>query len=235
MPSQDKYNEVSVIAIDGPSGAGKGTIAHRIASHLGWHLLDSGMIYRVLGLASIRQGVGQGVGANSEADLARLAHILDVVFQPDEGGSLVFLEGDDVTLELRSEEAGMMASKVAALPAVRAALMERQRGFAQRPGLVADGRDMGTVVFPNAALKIYLTASVEARAKRRYEQLIAKGLSGNLARLSEDIAARDEADMSRPVAPLKPADDAIVVDSTSMSIDQVTGLVLELISERNLN
>lgn len=231
MPSQDKNNKVCVIAIDGPSGAGKGTIAHRIASQLGWHLLDSGMIYRVLGLASIQKGVNP----NSEADLARLAQVLDVVFQPDAGGSLVFLEGGDVTLELRSEEAGMMASKVAAVPAVRAALMERQRGFAQSPGLVADGRDMGTVVFPNAPLKIYLTASVEARAKRRYEQLIAKGLSGNLARLSEDIAARDEADMSRPVAPLRPADDAIVVDSTSMSIDQVTGLVLELISERNLN
>jgi len=231
MVSPRDVPEVAVVAIDGPSGAGKGTIAHRIANQLGWRLLDSGMIYRVLGLASIQRKIS----SDDESALAELARDLDVIFKPAEAGLAVLLDGTDVTLQLRSEEAGMMASRVAALPEVRTALLERQRGFAQSPGLVADGRDMGTVVFPDAALKIYLTASVEARAKRRYDQLIAKGLSGNLARLSEDISARDDADMSRPVAPLKAATDAIVIDSTDMSIDEVGDLVLNLVSERNLN
>ncbi len=231
MPAENEQ-VVPVVAIDGPSGAGKGTAAYRLAKHLGWHILDSGMIYRVLGLASIRHTVD----ADDESKLAQLALDLDVEFRPDPeaGAVLTYLDDKDVTLELRSEEAGAMASRVAAFPSVRSALLARQRGFEKMPGLVADGRDMGTVVFPNAPLKVYLTASVAARAKRRYDQLIEKGLDGNLARLSEAIAARDEADMNRAVAPLKPAEDAVIIDSTDIGIEAVCEKLLQLVSERGL-
>ena len=225
-------NDVAVIAIDGPGGAGKGTAAKRVATALGWHILDSGMIYRLLGLASLRKNID-----SADVDtLAALARDMDVRFEArgDAEGLIARLDDEDVTDQIRSEEAGMMASVVAALAPVRTALMERQRAFLAPPGLVADGRDMGTVVFEKAPLKVFLTASVEARAKRRYDQLISKGLNGNLARLSEAIAARDEADMNRTVAPLLPADDAVQIDSTNMGIEAVSERILELAAERGL-
>jgi len=219
-----------VITIDGPSGAGKGTVARCVAEKLGWHILDSGAIYRVLGVAALQNNVA----LDNEGDLAALAHRLDVRFQPnpDGEGLLTLLADDDISLTIRSEEAGMAASNVAALPQVRQALLAFQQSFAQTPGLVADGRDMGTVVFQNAGLKVFLTASVEARAKRRQKQLIEKGLDGNLARLSEAIQARDEADMGRKTAPLKAADDAVLIDSTHLTIDQVMAQILDLALQR---
>jgi cytidylate kinase len=221
--------DIPIITIDGPSGSGKGTIARRVADRLGWHLLDSGALYRLVALAGLRKGVAR----TDQAGFERVAQQLDVRFglSPD-GGEQVWLEGEEVSSAIRTEQAGEGASQVAAMPGVRAALMERQRAFAMLPGLVADGRDMGTVVFPGAALKIYLTASAEERARRRYNQLKDKGLDANLAALSLDIAERDRRDASRPIAPLKPADDALIVDSTSMTIDAVLARVLELANAR---
>lgn len=221
--------DVPIITIDGPSGSGKGTIARRVANQLGWHLLDSGALYRLVALAGQRKGLARDDQAGHE----RAAQQLDVRFglAPD-GGEQVWLEGEEVSAAIRTEQAGDGASRVAAMPAVRAALMERQRAFAMPPGLVADGRDMGTVVFPTAALKIFLTASAEERARRRYNQLKDKGLDANLAALSLDIAERDRRDASRPIAPLQPADDALIVDSTSMTIDAVLARVLELAAAR---
>lgn len=220
---------VSIITIDGPSGSGKGTIARQVADRLGWHLLDSGALYRLVALAGRRKGLSRDDQAGHE----RVAQQLDVRFglAPD-GGEHVWLEGEEVSIAIRTEQAGEGASQVAVMPGVRAALLERQRAFATAPGLVADGRDMGTVVFPAAALKIYLTASAEERARRRYNQLKDKGLDANLAALSLDIAERDRRDASRPIAPLKPADDALIVDSTSMTIDAVLARVLELAAAR---
>ncbi|MET0532945.1 MAG: (d)CMP kinase [Steroidobacter sp.] len=222
-------DNVSIITIDGPSGSGKGTIARRVADRLGWHLLDSGALYRLVALAGQRKGLSRDDQAGHE----QVAEQLDVRFglAPD-GGEQVWLEGDEVSGAIRTERAGEGASQVAVMPGVRAALLARQRAFAMRPGLVADGRDMGTVVFPAAALKIYLTASAEERARRRYNQLKDKGLDANLAALSLDIAERDRRDASRPIAPLKPADDALIVDSTSMTIDAVLARVLELAAAR---
>ncbi|NNL57567.1 MAG: (d)CMP kinase [Pseudomonadales bacterium] len=223
---------VAVITIDGPGGAGKGTVAKRIARQLGWHLLDSGMLYRLLALAAINHHVA----ADNEASLQVMASALDVRFVADDDseGIRAWLEGEDVTDVVRSEDVGMVASRVAGLPAVRNALLARQRAFAEPPGLVADGRDMGTIVFVDAPLKVYLTASVEARAERRYKQLLDKQQSGSLARLAEAIAARDKSDMERPVAPLKPAPDALYIDSTDLSIDEVCARILEQAAQREL-
>lgn len=220
---------VPILTIDGPSGSGKGTIARQVADRLGWHLLDSGALYRLVALAGQRKGLSRDDQAGHE----RVAEQLDVRFGlANDGGEQIWLEGEEVSRAIRTEEAGEGASQVATMPGVRAALLERQKAFARLPGLVADGRDMGTVVFPSAGLKIFLTASAEERARRRYKQLKDKGLDANLAALSLDIAERDRRDASRPIAPLKPADDALIVDSTSMPIDAVLARVLELAATR---
>jgi len=219
---------VPVIAIDGPSGSGKGTVCRIIADRLGWHLLDSGALYRLTALA----GASRGLEPADEAGHAALAACLDVRFEVDErGGERVLLDGRDVTQELRAETTGNMASVVAAMPSVRAALLGRQRAFAAPPGLVADGRDMGTVVFPAAGLKVFLTASAEERARRRYNQLKEKGLAANLAGLSQEILERDRRDSARSVAPLRPATDAVVIDSTGITVDDVVNRILVLARE----
>ncbi|WP_295582496.1 (d)CMP kinase [uncultured Lamprocystis sp.] len=208
-----------IITIDGPSGTGKGTLAVRLAHHLRWHCLDSGALYRVLGLAAGRRAID----LEDAAALAALAAQLDVTFVDGR----VLLDGEDLGDAIRTETAGMAASRVAAHPAVRAALLDWQRRQARGPGLVADGRDMGTVVFPQAPLKVFLDASAEERAARRYKQLIGKGLSANLADLAVDIRERDTRDRNRPVAPLRPAAGALMVDSTALSINDVFELILE--------
>jgi cytidylate kinase len=216
---------VPVIAIDGPSGSGKGTVARILAGQLGWHLLDSGALYRLTALA----GAARGLDPADEAGHAAVAASLDVRFEMDAiGAEQVLLDGRDVTRELRAEATGNMASVVAVMPAVRAALLERQRAFAAPPGLVADGRDMGTVVFPSAGLKVFLTASAEERARRRYNQLKEKGLAANLAGLSQEILERDRRDSARSVAPLRPAADAVVIDSTGIPVDGVVNRILAL-------
>ena len=212
-----------VIAIDGPSGSGKGTIARQVAAALGWHLLDSGALYRLLALAAVRRGIA----LDDAGALADLAENLDVRFGTGaHGEELVWLDGQPVSSELRTEEAGRGASTVAALQPVRDALLALQRGFRKAPGLVADGRDMGTHVFPEAELKVYLTASAEERARRRHKQLKDKGIDVSLAALSRDIEDRDRRDSERSVAPLRPAEDARVLDSSDQSIDAVTNTVL---------
>ncbi len=223
--------QVPVITIDGPSGAGKGTIAHRVADHLGWQLLDSGALYRVVAHACQLEGIS----LDAEPDVAKLAETLAVEFVTDSGGEvLIHYRGADISPNIRTEQAGAGASKVAAIPAVRAALLQRQRAFLLPPGLVADGRDMGTVVFPDAPLKIFLTASVEERAERRYKQLINKGESVSLASLFEDIQARDERDSNRTVSPLIAAEDAVLIDSTDTPIQTVFEKVLAEASKRQL-
>jgi cytidylate kinase len=220
---------VPVLTIDGPSGSGKGTVARQVADRLGWHLLDSGALYRLVALAARNRSIP----LDDESAVARIAQQLDVRFGADAAGEeQIWLAAEEVSAQIRTEQAGEGASKVAALPAVRTALMDRQRSFATPPGLVADGRDMGTVIFPAAPLKIFLTASPAERAQRRYKQLKDKGLDANLAALSLEIAERDRRDASRPIAPLRPADDAHVIDSTSMSIDAVVERVLELAAQR---
>jgi len=208
---------VPVITIDGPGGSGKGTVAMRLAQNLGWHFLDSGALYRIVAVAAMERAIE----ADNEHALGELARHLDIKFSFTGDEVVILLDGNRIASKLRSEEAGVFASKIAAVAAVRAALVHRQRAFRRLPGLVADGRDMGTVIFPDANLKIFLTASVEARADRRYKQLKEKGESVNLSRLFRDIEKRDERDMSRPISPLAPAEDAQLIDSTEMSIEMV--------------
>lgn len=219
-----------VITIDGPSGTGKGTIARLLTAWLDWHLLDSGALYRLAGLAA----QDHGLDLDDAPAVAALARELDIAFVEGVGDTRVLLAGRDVTDTIRSEACGALASQVAAHPAVRDALLARQRDFRRPPGLVADGRDMGTVVFPDARLKIFLTASADERARRRYNQLIEKGMSVNLARLSRDITARDKRDAERAVAPLRPAPDAILLDTTSTDIRVVEEQVRQLVRERGL-
>lgn len=219
-----------VICIDGPSGSGKGTLCQMLALKLDWHLLDSGALYRLVGMAADKHQVDFA----DEQAVAALAADLDVAFLPGQAGepSRVMLEGVDVSGELRTETTGLLASKVAVLPAVRQALLQRQRDFVQAPGLVADGRDMGTVVFPDSPLKVFLTASAEERARRRYKQLKDKGDSVNLATLLKEIQDRDRRDSEREHSPLKPADDAVLIDSSSLGIEQVFERVLTEVSAR---
>jgi cytidylate kinase len=222
---------IPIVTIDGPSRSGKGTIARAVARHLDWHLLDSGALYRLVAYAGTDAGLDP---ADVEAH-AQLAAGMEVVFGVGaDGGEQVLLGGRDVTQAIRTETAGQGASRVAAWPPVRTALLERQRAFARPPGLVADGRDMGTVVFPGAGLKIYLTASADERALRRYKQLKEKGSGVSLSALSREITERDARDSKRAVAPLIPAPDAEVIDSTGLSIEEVVGRVLVLGAQRSL-
>jgi len=207
-----------VITIDGPSGSGKGTLSQMLARHLGYHLLDSGALYRLVALAAMKNGVD----LQDECAVSQVAAGLDVLFSLENNKSAqILLEGVEVTNAIRQEAVSMGASQVAAYLGVRAALLDRQRAFAVAPGLIADGRDMGTTVFPDAQTKLFLTASAEARAERRYRQLTAKGESVDMAELVRDIRERDERDSNRAISPLKPAADAVIIDSTSMTIDDV--------------
>jgi len=215
--------QAPVIAIDGPSASGKGTVAKRVAAALGFHYLESGALYRLVALASLRNGVS----ADDEPGLARLASSLDVGFKD----GAIFLAGEDVTVALLDESSGSRASEVARHPGVRTALLQRQRAFRQPPGLVAEGRDMGTVVFPDARLKVFLTASAEARAERRYKQLIEKGIPVNIQALLRDLRERDARDAERPVAPLRQLPDARLIDTTDLAVDEAVARVLAWHSE----
>jgi cytidylate kinase len=223
-------DHVPVLTIDGPGGAGKGTISRLVAGRLGWHLLDSGALYRLVALDAIQRGVP----LDAESALAALAARLDARFQASGDDVRIRLSGADATDAIRSEAAGDGASRVAALPGVRRALIQRQRDFRQAPGLVADGRDMGAVVFPDADLKVFLTASLEERVRRRHKQLKDKGIDVSLSGLSRDMMERDRRDSERSVAPLKPSDDARILDTTGMEIPVVVSVVLRWASESNV-
>ena len=215
-------SKAPVIAIDGPSASGKGTIASRVAQILGFHYLESGALYRLTALVALREGL------EDEAAIAKAGEAMDVSFSGEE----VFLEDQEVSLQVRHEHVGTRASEVARMPAVRTALLKRQRAFRRPPGLVADGRDMATVVFPDADLKIFLTARPEIRAERRHKQLIDKGIAANLSSLSRDLEERDARDRNRPVAPLVPAPDSQVLDSSALSIDEVVGRIVGWFQEK---
>lgn len=219
-----------VIAIDGPSGSGKGTLSQMLAQHLGYHLLDSGALYRLVALASLKKNLD----LSDEKIVTSVAADLDVRFSIVNNSVCILLEDETVTDQIRQEKISMGASQIAAYPGVRSALLQRQREFATAPGLVADGRDMGTVVFPNAQVKIFLTASAEARAERRFKQLQQKGEIVDKGALIADIRARDERDSNRSVSPLKPADDAVVIDSTDMGIEEVFNRMLAVVSSRGI-
>lgn len=225
MSRSDK--PVPVLTIDGPSGSGKGTIARIVAERLGWHLLDSGALYRAVGYAASMAGLDL---SDAEA-MTRCAETTKITFRDPKDGreTRVYVNSHDSTDELRTETVGAVASAIAVIPAVRAALVDKQLSFRRTPGLVADGRDMGTVIFPDAPVKVFLTASAEERAKRRYKQLKDKGLAVTLTSLLREIEARDARDAARPVAPLKPALDAVLIDSTGMPVDAVVDKVLSLI------
>ncbi|MFT6275745.1 MAG: cytidylate kinase [Halioglobus sp.] len=221
-------SDAPIITVDGPSGAGKGTLSHLLSDSLGWHFLDSGALYRVVGQACVLDNVSW----DDHPAVANIARHLDVTFKLSATGEVLVVYRDiDVSRDIRTEQGGRGASTVAAIPEVRAALLSRQREFCRPPGLVADGRDMGTVVFPDAPVKIFLTASAEERAQRRYKQLLEKGESVSLPRLLEAIQERDARDSSRSVSPLVPAEDAIVIDSTSAPIEEVFAKVLEKVKE----
>lgn len=240
LMNEDSLDIIPVVTIDGPAGSGKGTIAQAVAEKLGWNILDSGALYRLVALAAQRKGVeldqkdsfSDENGLFIEDSLAKIAQKLDVVFVPCKGGGVeIQLEGDDVTQAIRTEECGCIASQVAAKKQVRSALLERQRNFQESPGLVADGRDMGTVVFPNASAKIFLTASPEIRAKRRQNQLKEQGIDATLSGLIRDIEERDARDMHRKDAPLVPAEDAMIIDTGTLSIDEVVSQVMNKVQE----
>ncbi len=227
----DENHRIPVITIDGPGGSGKGTVAMRLAESLGWHFLDSGALYRLVAVAAI----DRGISPKEEEALGGVASSLDVNFGISGDGMVILLDGNYITGRLRSEEVSVFSSKIATFSIVRSALVKRQRAFRKAPGLVADGRDMGTVIFPDAVLKIFLTANAEARAKRRYKQLKEKGESVNLSRLFREIKKRDERDSSRAIAPLKPADDAHIIDSTDLSIDEVLQIIHKLLDDSDLS
>ncbi|WP_106478346.1 (d)CMP kinase [Phytohalomonas tamaricis] len=223
-------SSVPIVTIDGPGGAGKGTVSRLVAHDLGWQLLDSGALYRLTALAAEHKGIA----LDDEVRLAEIAEQLDIAFEPCDEKTRILLEGYDVSRDIRTETVGNNASQVAALQRVRQALLARQRAFRQWPGLVADGRDMGTVVFPEAPLKIFLTASVEERARRRFVQLQEAGYYASLPNLFEEIQARDARDTQRAVAPLKPAEDAVTVDTTELGIPEVVARIESLLSQYGL-
>ncbi len=221
-----------VICLDGPSGVGKGTICLAVAKKLGWHILDSGSLYRITALQVSRDFPEKAINTLDEPQLADIAKNLSVSYVEKNDELVIFLGEEDITQLIRNEKIGSIASQVAAISPVREALLARQRGFLTEPGLIADGRDMGTVVFPKAVLKIYLTASAEERAQRRYKQLKDKGIDANLSSLVEELRIRDDRDMNRKTAPLKPASDAIIIDTTELDIKQVTDEVMFWVSQR---
>ena len=221
-----------VICLDGPSGVGKGTICLAVAKKLGWHILDSGSLYRITALQVSRDFPELAINTLDESQLADIAKNLSVSYVEKNNELVIFLGEEDITQLIRNEEIGSIASQVAVISPVREALLARQRAFLTEPGLIADGRDMGTVVFPKAVLKIYLTASAEERAQRRYKQLKDKGIDANLSSLVEELRIRDDRDMNRKTAPLKPASDAIIIDTTELDIEQVTDEVMHWVSQR---
>jgi len=223
--------EIPIVTIDGPSGSGKGTIAQLLADELGWHLLDSGALYRVLAYAAQQQDIS--IESESEPLISLAAH-LPVSFSTVDGETHAMLDNQTVEAHIRTETAGNAASRVAAMPAVREALLRRQHDFVQTPGLVADGRDMGTTVFPKASARIFLTASVEDRAQRRHNQLKEKGIDANFRALSKEIAERDERDANRTASPLRPADDALLLDSSGLTIEQVLQKAKDFLRERKV-
>lgn len=218
---------IPVLTLDGPSGVGKGTVCLLVAKKLGWHILDSGSLYRLLALSA-----GDDVDLDNVSQLADLGKDMQIEYVTSGGALGIYLRGENVSEAIRTEATGVLASKVAAIPEVRSALLDKQKAFAQAPGLVADGRDMGTTVFPEAALKIFLTASAEERAKRRYKQLKDKGVSANLSQLTAELLERDERDSTRSASPLVAADDAITIDTSDLSIDQVCEQVMQLVEQR---